>query len=38
MAARAGLTGMAIHDRWAETWALAALNAWLLSVADKGAS
>jgi len=38
MAARAGLTGMAIHDRWAETWALAALNAWLLSVVDKGAS
>ena len=35
MATRAGLTGMAIHDRWAETWALAALNAWLLSVADK---
>jgi hypothetical protein len=28
---------MPIHDRWAETWALAALNAWLLSVGDKGA-
>jgi asparagine synthase (glutamine-hydrolysing) len=34
MADRVGLTGMATHDRWAEAWAIAALNAWLVSVRD----
>jgi asparagine synthase (glutamine-hydrolysing) len=34
MADRVGLTGMATHDRWAEAWAIGALNAWLVSVRD----
>ena len=32
MAKRAGLVPIAIRERWAETWILAALNAWLGSV------
>jgi asparagine synthase (glutamine-hydrolysing) len=35
IADRAGLTSLATCDRWAEVWAIAALNAWLLSVAGK---
>ena len=31
-AERAGLTALAPHSRWSENWAIAALNAWLLSV------
>jgi asparagine synthase (glutamine-hydrolysing) len=38
MADRAELTSLATCDRWAEVWAIAALNAWLLSVADENAS
>jgi asparagine synthase (glutamine-hydrolysing) len=35
MADRAGLTDVTPHDRWAEPWAIAALNAWLLTDPDK---
>ena len=38
IADRAGLISLAPRDRWAELWTIAALNAWLLSVADKSAS
>jgi asparagine synthase (glutamine-hydrolysing) len=34
-AGRAGLTTLAPHERWSESWAIAALNAWLLSVAGQ---
>ncbi len=33
LADRAGLTSLATCHRWAEVWLIAALNAWLLSVA-----
>jgi len=32
MAERAGLVPLLVRDRWAETWAFAALNAWLDSM------
>jgi hypothetical protein len=35
-AQRAGLTPLVPRDRWVEVWAIAALNAWLMSVADLG--
>jgi asparagine synthase (glutamine-hydrolysing) len=35
-AERAGLTPLVPRNRWAEVWALAALNAWLMSVAELG--
>jgi hypothetical protein len=37
-AERAGLTPLVPRGRWAEVWAIAALNAWLMSVAEAGAS
>jgi asparagine synthase (glutamine-hydrolysing) len=35
IADRVGLTSLATHDRWAEVWAISALNGWLLSMAGE---
>jgi hypothetical protein len=34
IAERAGLIPLLARERWAETWAFAALNAWLESIAS----